>query len=388
MKKYSDSRSQGVHGHAGNRVVLQCIASLSGGGAERQVVLLSNELARLGWDVHIAVLDFGQNLSLLETDKVVVHRIKSRSNYDFMIFVRIFHLVWTLKPHAIQTWLPLMDIVGGTTSLLRRIPWLLSERTNAVAHGAGLRSRIRRFLGRHASGIVANSDGGLDYWRTQGANPCLYKTIPNLVPFGNIESSPSLSRASEGFSQDDVLILYVGRLIESKNVASLIKAFSLLKATRNATLLICGDGPLRDVLKALALTLGVLESVRFMGYVGNVYSWMKMVDLIVMPSRYEGMPNAVIEAAAVGCPICLSDIESHRSVLADDAGYFFPYDDIEQMYAAMQGCLESDSSRANSTLKAYESVQRLRPEVVAGEYSDFILGILKDHACSEIDPHA
>ena len=91
--------------------ILHLIHSLSGGGAERQFSYLAPELARMGHNVHVAYSNEGPEKP--ELPGVVLHRLKSLSNYDPYLLWQLIRLIRHIKPDIIQTWIPQMDILGG-----------------------------------------------------------------------------------------------------------------------------------------------------------------------------------------------------------------------------------------------------------------------------------
>src|ERR1035437_1762104 len=96
--------------------IFHLIPSLSGGGAGRQLSYLAPELARMGHDVHVAYSNEGPQKP--ELPGVVLHRLKSRSNYDPYLIWQLDRLSRRIKPDIIQTWLLQMDILGGLVARL------------------------------------------------------------------------------------------------------------------------------------------------------------------------------------------------------------------------------------------------------------------------------
>lgn len=109
---------------------------------------------------------------------------------------------------------------------------------------------------------------------------------------------------------DTPLILGVGRLTPQKDFASLIRAFAILRAERPARLVILGDGPLRETLRALARDLGVAEDVDLPGYAYDPIPYMARASVFALSSRYEGLANVIIEALAAGAPVVSTDCPS------------------------------------------------------------------------------
>jgi glycosyltransferase involved in cell wall biosynthesis len=92
---------------------------------------------------------------------------------------------------------------------------------------------------------------------------------------------------------------------------------ALAKAARSdITALIAGDGEHREDLERLSKELGLSKQVHFIGYQQDAPGFLLEVDVLISASRFEGQPNAVLEAIAVGCPLLLSDIPEHQETLS------------------------------------------------------------------------
>ena len=116
----------------------------------------------------------------------------------------------------------------------------------------------------------------------------------------------------------DPAILYVGRLEYIKGPDILIDAFNLvLKNLPNAHLHIVGDGTMREELEKKTVILNIDKNVKFYGYVIPPYSHMKSADILVIPSRYDAMPNVTLEAMACNIPIIASDVGGLKNIIIE-----------------------------------------------------------------------
>lgn len=128
---------------------------------------------------------------------------------------------------------------------------------------------------------------------------------------------------SELVDHEGPVILFVGRLVEGKRPSDAVRATAqVVERHPDAALYVCGTGPLRDDLAALAADLGIADAVTFLGQVP--YDEMPAVyrsgDVLVLPSRAEGVPRTIMEAMATGMPVVCSDLPQVRD-LASDGGY-------------------------------------------------------------------
>jgi glycosyltransferase involved in cell wall biosynthesis len=106
------------------------------------------------------------------------------------------------------------------------------------------------------------------------------------------------------------LIVTAGRFVPVKDFGTLLRAFASYAASREARLIMLGQGELREELETLAVDLGIGDSVWFPGFVDNPYAYLRLADLFVLSSRWEGLPNTVIEALACGTQVVATDCPS------------------------------------------------------------------------------
>jgi glycosyltransferase involved in cell wall biosynthesis len=150
-----------------------------------------------------------------------------------------------------------------------------------------------------------------------------------------------LERFSPAGEDDGSTILHVGRLVAKKGTAVLLSAFAHVRnAYPGASLVIVGDGPLRPSLERLARDLGLGQSVRFLGFQppGAVAEWMRRVAAVAAPSLRtrdgdgEGLPNAVVEAAASGRPtVATAHGGIPEAVIDGRTGFIVPEGAIEPL---------------------------------------------------------
>ncbi len=177
------------------------------------------------------------------------------------------------------------------------------------------------------------------------------------------------------------LIVGAGRLTEQKDFATLIRAFALLRRTRPARLAILGDGRDRAALLALARSLDVADDLVLPGFLPNPWAWMARAQLFVLSSRWEGSPNVLTEALALGVPAVATDCPSGpRELLRDGAiGPLVPVGNAPELAAAMAATL--DRPPPAHTLR--EAVTEHTAEVAAGRYLERLgLAPGKDRRCA------
>lgn len=355
--------------------ILNVILSLTGGGAERQLASIGPELAQRGHDVHVAFVYGGVNADRLSASRCTIHQLSVSGKRDPRILTRFVSLMRRLRPDVIHTWLAHMDVVGGITARLLRVPWVMSERSAALNYPRSLLHNVRIALGKGADLIVPNSAGGVEYWISHGVDPTRIEIVPNFVPLEEVESADVLRDSR--IAESDELVLYVGRLSPEKNLNALIDAMQHVCRQRpSAKLAICGEGPLLSDLTARARAAGLEERIVFAGFVPNVAPWLKRSRAVAAVSLFEGHPNAVLEAMAAGVPVVVSDIPAYRSILDDDSASFVPVADPLEIAAAIVRTLDNRRSADERAALAKEGVRSLSLESAVTRYEEIYRRVL------------
>jgi glycosyltransferase involved in cell wall biosynthesis len=210
--------------------------------------------------------------------------------------------------------------------------------------GSSLLKQWRPFVYRWADAIVAVSRGVADDLVTQLAlQRDRMAVIYNPVFQPAFDERMTEATGNEWFDQADVpVILSVGRLSAVKAHEVLIKAFSVVRRTHLARLVILGEGPERGNLEKLVDELDLRDVVRLPGFRTNPLSWMAKSKLFVLSSRWEGFGNVLVEAMACRIPVVATDCPSGpREILENGKwGRLVPVDSIEALAQAIISSLD------------------------------------------------
>lgn len=295
------------------RRILFVLASLGGGGAERVMVTLLRHLDRSRFEPHLALVRAeGPNLNDVPQD-VCIHDLKAgRARYCLPAVVR---LAWRLRPDAMLStlgYLNLVLIIGrpllppGMKLLVREGTIVSALLAQDVQYPQIWRWLYRCFYKR-ADTIICQSDYMLnDFVQHFGVPRERLERLYNPV---DIERISQLASALESpYSAVGPHLVTAGRLSKEKGYDLLLDAMALVRRTLpHGDLTILGAGPLESQLKAQRDRLGLTEAVHFVGYKSNPYPYLKHADLFVLCSRREGLPNALLEALALGTPVVATD---------------------------------------------------------------------------------
>jgi glycosyltransferase involved in cell wall biosynthesis len=350
------------------RRVLHCIPNMLSGGTQRQLVYLAREQVRRGWEVDVALVHPGPILALLEDTGARIFRLSGRSNYDPGLLRQMVRLVRRIRPFVIQTWLPQMDVIGGLAARWTGFPWVLSERASTLAYPATAKNRFREFVTRGAQAIVSLSQGGDRYWKTRVGRKTTRHLVPNAIPREEIARSAPISRREIGVETSGNFVLYAGRLSAEKHVDTLVQA--LLEAGRRIDMMacLCGDGTLEEHTRALVANHGAADRIRVVGYVPDVWRWMKSAGVFVSLGTTEGNPNAVLEAIVCGCPLVLSDTPEHREIVQGDGALYVPFDSASEVADAIVRTLKNPGEARRRAQAALAGLKRWSIADVADQY--------------------
>jgi len=195
----------------------------------------------------------------------------------------------------------------------------------------------------------------------------IYNPIPNNDMF-LMSSEPVYHK---WFLKKNIpIILSIGRLAKEKNYSTLLQAFKLVKNVVRCKLVIIGDGPERENLENLAKNLQINEDLWMPGFDVNPYKYMSKSDIFVLTSIYEGLPNVLIEALALGLPLVSTDCESGpREIIKNNInGLLVKVGDYESLSQAIIYILKN----RNKFITNKNELEKFKIENIVYEYKNLI----------------
>ena len=188
-------------------------------------------------------------------------------------------------------------------------------------------------------------------------------------------------RAQLGITPDAQVILSVGRLSKEKGHAELLRALAVIRYTKPDTpirLVLVGDGPESDRLKALCSELNLQEVVIFSGQQSDVRPFYAIADIFVLPSHSEGSPNVLLEAMEANVPVIATAVGGIPEMIAhEETGLLTPLKDEPALSQALLRMLDDRELRSRLTEAARHVVLRHSPERFFGNLSTLFRDILK-----------
>jgi glycosyltransferase involved in cell wall biosynthesis len=254
---------------------------------------------------------------------------------------------------------PTFSHLSGLAVLAGRIlrrPTLLRVATEndvrEFAEGRHWKYRLFFWLLRGANGVIAPSAAIKSELLRAGFSRERVVCLANAVDISRFTpaSLGEKAKAKEalGLPAETAVVGTVARLVQRKGIDVLLRAFAVVSDHHQAHLVIVGDGPLGDELRALARELKIADSISWLGFQADAVKWLQTMDVFAFPSRLEGVPNAVLEAMAVGLPIVATTIGGVTDLLEKGGtGVLIPPDDPDAMAGELDRLLGDPSIRAD-----------------------------------------
>jgi glycosyltransferase involved in cell wall biosynthesis len=269
-----------------------------------------------------------------------------------------------------------MDILGGLVAMRHQIPYVLSERNTGLRHLNGFRSRARRWIGGRARAIVANSIQGLEYWESLDTE-IIKRNIANGLPIEELERFRKKARADCDRNVGSPLVLFAGRFTHTKNIELVLDTFvEVVKRRENVIGRLFGDGPLVNAMQEKVVESGFDNRIQICSYTNDLWQYMATAEVLVSFSSYEGQPNVVLEAAAIGCPLLLSDIPAHRELFCDQEVRFLDDLTVAASVEMVINILDDKLATLERAAMASKAVEDYSIEICARHYRDLYLELL------------
>lgn len=315
-----------------NFTVLQLITGMGVGGAERVVMELANNLD-CSENIRSIVVVLNSN----RREMLDQYTIRDFPIWEMGTKLNPWSFIRTLRDISRIIRAEAVDVAHAHmfhSMLMALFCKFLNPRLKIVftSHSASGFSPLRELL---IWGFRAFRDADVVFVKGQHSHMNASNTvvIPNGVHIEAQETSIQRSRLSR------LVFLFVGRLEPVKNPIAIVRQFAAM-TNKDCELWIAGDGELRSSLLSEIESLGQGERVRLLGLRSDLPVLLKQVDCFVMPSSWEGLPMALLEAGAAGLPAIATPVGAIPELLSEQCGYLFQ---VDEFHAAMDAVLNNYS---------------------------------------------
>jgi GalNAc-alpha-(1->4)-GalNAc-alpha-(1->3)-diNAcBac-PP-undecaprenol alpha-1,4-N-acetyl-D-galactosaminyltransferase len=362
------------------RTVVLVIGSLQGGGAERVMSDMANYWAEKGWRVVLVTLSSPDVPDFYSLAPVVMRvwlgvesqgrspLAKLRTNFARVIKLRRLLRSW--KPDAVLSFIDVPNVLTILAALGLKLRVVASERhnpdqTEALGRYAGAYTLakpwwlLRRLTYRWADRItVLNSDAA--QWIGRECRVTA-EVIPNPL-----RELPSVS------DEREFLVLGVGRLAWEKGFDLLLNAFAgIAHRFPDWRLVIFGEGPELARLNELRSSLRARDMIEIKEPVKDVELWMGRAGLIVLPSRFEGYGNAILESLGMGAAVISTYCAGPESFMRDGVnGRLVPVDDVDTLASAMAELMANPALRRSLGQEALGVRETHRQDVIMRKWEE------------------
>jgi len=279
---------------------------------------------------------------------------------------RLWKLLRRQKFDAIVTFTHDSNMLGAPMAWLAGIPVRVGTHLGEIRGMPRWRKKIHALLVNRGviQVLIAASTRTRQHAIEEGIRPDRVEVIFNgITPFKSNKAKRDETRRELGLRENDLFLLSVGRLVFEKGHEFLVEAMStVIRSRQNIVAGICGAGPLKGQLEQQILRNALENHVRLLGQWDSVQDLLAAADIFVLPSRWEGLPMALLEAMMAGLPVIATRVEGVDEVVEDGVhGLLVP---LEDPPALAEAILQLAGDRqARSRMGAAASLR------IAGEYT-------------------
>ena len=352
--------------------ILMVITGMQSGGAERVMATLCNNLSA-NHEVRLAIMKGAESdYELSEKVEIVAGKVKGKNLLDSVKFTRRVVNEW--KPDIILAFMTKSNIIALMSRLVTKYkcPIIIAERANPFYAGK-IFKLMRRFLYPLADGCVFQTLQAQKYYMDRKMLKCKSIVLRNpLNPDFNVIPY-------EGDRKNKIVTM--GRLSVEKNQKMLIEAFSYIADKYpEYSVEIYGDGPLHDELEQSIRQYNMEKRVFLMGRKDNVKEYVKDASIFVLPSNSEGMPNALLEAMALGLPSIATDCPIGGSaVIINDGvnGFLIPMNDAKTLSEKISSLIDNKDLADRFGMEARKVLVDFNTDKVCSQWEEYLISVKK-----------
>ena len=340
--------------------IVFCITELDPGGAERALTQLVTGMDRSEWDpVVISLGQRGVFADVLESQGIPVISLNARGLFSFpRVLWQLTRHLNRLRPAIVQTFLFHANIVGRIAAKLAGVKVVVSGLRVAERRSDWF-GRIDRWTNGLVTTNVCVSQGVADFSAQRvRLDPRKLVVIPNSVDADRFSAAKPADLTSLGIPPGQRVLISIGRLDRQKGFDVLIDAVAQVKTwPEDFIFLLVGDGPEAAVLQHQVDQAGLTNQIRFAGRREDIPHLLAASFALILPSRWEGMPNVVLEAMAAGLPVVATRVEGISELVQEGlTGLVVAPEDARGLGVAIQQLLFSPDFARTAGVESQRAV--------------------------------
>lgn len=365
--------------------ILHVISKLPVGGVENQLWTILRKYDRKRLRPFVCSLsdkgEIGKEIEEFGIEVIPLKKLKHR--FDWTIVKDIYNIIKTRNVKIVRTHQYHANLYGRLAAWLAKVPCIVASVHNVYTIDRKFHRRlINRFLAKCSDTVVAVSETvKKDVLTYDGLSEDKVRVIYNGIDTDRfLNLNGSLIRSKLGISSEAPVVGTVGRLTLQKGQKYLIDAVSKIKEKfPRIMLLIVGDGPMKEELQNYAKTHGLNEHVIFTGSRRDVPALLAAMDIFVLPSLWEGLPNALLEAMVSGKPIIATDRPSIREIVSsEEIGILTPSENSDALANSIELVLNNKPLSENLSKAAQEKAfSSFTIEITVNRYLSLFENIMR-----------
>ena len=367
------------------------IGGLCIGGAERVICNLAEYFYSEGYRVTMVTkvrdekeYDLNPRIRRIIADITPEEETGSRI-HNLLARINKLRRIWKeVKPDVIVSFIRKNNLMAIASAVPLGIPVVVSVRSapERELKGFGFKT-ISFLLFRMAAGVVLQTREAYDFF--PGYIRAKAVVLPNSINPEFLKASEELDTQGGGSSTSSARekkIIAVGRIDDNKNQKLLVDAYARIAMQYpDWSLELVGDGSGKKSLEEYVRTLPCKDRISFTGAVDDVAKRMSTASIFVLPSKIEGMPNALIEAMVMGMACISTDCPcgGPRDLIAADEsnGILVPLDNVDAMDMALKRLITNDTLRESIGDNAKKVKKNLHPETVNKQWKNYIESVIR-----------
>lgn len=357
------------------------VTQMEAGGAQTALLRLAAGLRQRGHFVETWFLYQKRPTFVgIEGVRVILGQPPRHPGHAMQLMWRLHRQLRSFRPDAVITFTHYANVLGQLAARLAGVRIRIASQRNPASsfpRPARIADRWLGSWGLYGSNVMVSNSVRDSFAGYSASYRRRISVVPNGIDFRPSSLSPAAARAKFQLPVDAPLLVTVGRMARQKNQAVLLKALATLPGVHLA---IAGGGELKEQLAALAVELHIQDRVHFLHEVlqPDIPDLLRCADAFALPSKFEGLSNALLEAMGAGLPIIASDIPAQSDVLrpatGEAVGLLIAPDDLQGWRDAIARVMEDASLRTAMQARSLARVMDYTTVKMVDGFERLLLG--------------